>query len=99
MTDFSDYKGIWVFCEQRDGELMPTDFELVSEARRLANEMGCKVTGVLLGDGVEAAAKELGGYGADEVLVCEDPLLAVYTTDAYTKVLCDLVNDINRLCC
>ena len=48
MTDFSDYKGIWVFCEQRDGELMPTDFELVSEARRLANEMGCKVTGVLL---------------------------------------------------
>ena len=93
MTDFSDYKGIWVFCEQRDGELMPTDFELVSEARRLANEMGCKVTGVLLGDGVEAAAKELGGYGVDEVLVCEDPLLAVYTTDAYTKVLCDLVNE------
>ena len=93
MTDFSDYKGIWVFCEQRDGELMPTDFELVSEARRLANEMGCKVTGVLLGDGVEAAAKELGGYGADEVLVCEDPLLAVYTTDAYTKVICDLVNE------
>ena len=93
MTDFSDYKGIWVFCEQRDGELMPTDFELVSEARRLANEMGCKVTGVLLGDGVEAAAKELGGYGADEVLVGEDPLLAVYTTDAYTKVLCDLVNE------
>ena len=93
MTDFSDYKGIWVFCEQRDGELMPTDFELVSEARRLANEMGCKVTGVLMGDGVEAAAKELGGYGADEVLVCEDPLLAVYTTDAYTKVLCDLVNE------
>ena len=93
MTDFSEYKGIWVFCEQRNGELMPTDFELVSEARRLANEMGCKVTGVLLGDGVEATAKELSGYGADEVMVCEDPLLAVYTTDAYTKVLCDLVNE------
>ena len=93
MTDFSDYKGIWVFCEQRNGELMPTDFELVSEARRLANEMDCKVTGVLLGDGVEDKAKELGGYGADEVMVCEDPLLAVYTTDAYTKVLCDLVNE------
>ena len=93
MTDFSDYKGIWVFCEQRNGELMPTDFELVSEARRLANEMGCRVTGLLLGYGVEAATKELGGYGADEVLVCEDPLLKVYTTDAYTKVICDLVNE------
>jgi electron transfer flavoprotein alpha subunit len=94
MTDFSEYKGIWVFCEQRNGELMSTDFELVSEARRLAGEIGCKVTGVVLGgEGMEAAAKELGGYGADEVIVCEDPLLEVYTTDAYTKVLCDLVNE------
>ena len=94
MTDFSDYKGIWVFCEQRNGELMSTDFELVSEARRLANEIGCKVTGVVLGgEGIGAVVKELGGYGADEVMVCEDPLLAVYTTDAYTKVLCDLVNE------
>ena len=93
MTDFSDYKGIWVFCEQRNGELMPTDFELVSEARRLADEMGCRVTGVLLGDGIENVAKILGGYGADEVIVCDDPLLKVYTTDAYTKVLCDLVNE------
>jgi len=93
MTDFSEYKGIWVFCEQRGGELMPTDFELVSEARRLANEMDCKVTGVLLGEGVEETAGLLGGYGADEVMVCEDPLLKVYTTDAYTKVLCDLVDE------
>ena len=93
MTDFSDYKGIWVFCEQRNGELMSTDFELVSEARRLANEMGCKVTGVVLGEGIAEVAKTLGGYGADEVIVCEDPLLKVYTTDAYTKVLCDLVNE------
>ena len=93
MTDFSDYKGIWVFCEQRNGELMPTDFELVSEASRLAKEIGCKVTGVVLGNGMEAASKELGGYGADEVMVCDDPLLEVYTTDAYTKVLCDLVNE------
>ncbi len=93
MTDFSDYKGIWVFCEQRSGELMPTDFELVSEASRLAKEIGCKVTGVVLGNGMEAASKELGGYGADEVMVCDDPLLEVYTTDAYTKVLCDLVNE------
>ena len=89
----SDYKGIWVFCEQRGGELMPTDFELVSEARRLAKEIGCKVTGVVFGNGMENAAKELGGYGADEVIVCDDPLLEVYTTDAYTKVLCDLVNE------
>ena len=37
MADFNEYKGVWVFCEQRQGALMPTDFELVSEARKLAD--------------------------------------------------------------
>ena len=75
MADFKEYKGVWVFCEQRQGALMSTDFELVSEARKLADELGCEVTGLLLGDNVEPIAKELGGYGADKVLVCESPLL------------------------
>ena len=47
MADFNEYKGVWVFCEQRQGALMPTDFELVSEARKLADELGCEVTGLL----------------------------------------------------
>ena len=44
MADFNDYKGVWVFCEQRQGKLMSTDFELVSEARKLADELGCGAT-------------------------------------------------------
>ena len=93
MADFNEYKGVWVFCEQRQGALMPTDFELVSEARKLADELGCEVTGLLLGDNVEGIAKELGGYGADKVMVCDSPLLKDYTTDAYAKVVCDMVNE------
>ena len=93
MADFNEYKGVWVFCEQRQGALMSTDFELVSEARKLADELGCEVTGLLLGDNVEGIAKELGGYGADKVLVCDSPLLKNYTTDAYAKVVCDMVNE------
>ena len=49
------------------------------------------VCGLLLGDKVEGLAKELGGYGADRIIVCEHPLLKDYTTDAYTKVICDVV--------
>ena len=79
MADFNEYKGVWVFCEQRQGALMSTDFELVSEARKLADELGCEVTGLLLGDNVEGIAKELGGYGADKVMVCDSPLLKDYT--------------------
>ncbi len=93
MADFNEYKGVWVFCEQRQGALMSTDFELVSEARKLADELGCEVTGLLLGDNVEGIAKELGGYGADQVMVCDSPLLKDYTTDAYAKVVCDMVNE------
>ena len=90
-TDTAAFRGVWVFCEQRGGQLMPTDFELVSEGRKLADELGVELCGVLLGDNVEGVAKELGGYGADKVLVCEDPLLKDYTTDAYTSVICQLV--------
>ena len=83
--------GVWVFCEQRQGEMMTTSYELISEGRKLANELGTKLYGILLGDQVEGLAKELGGYGADGVYVCEHELLKFYTTDAYTKVICDVV--------
>ena len=91
INEFSD---IWVFCEQRDGAIMTTDIELISEGRKLANERGCKLVGVLLGgEGIEGCAKELAGYGADKIIVAAAPELAVYTTDAYTKVMCDIVMD------
>ena len=96
MYDFTDLKafhGVWVFCEQRDGKLNPTSFELLSEGRKLADDLGTELCGLLLGDGVDALASELGGYGADKVYVANSPLLKVYTTDAYTKVLCDAVMD------
>lgn len=90
-TDTAAFRGVWVFCEQRGGVLNPTAFELLSEGRRLADELQVELCGLLLGDRVEGLARELGGYGADRILVCQSPLLADYTTDAYTKVLCDMV--------
>ena len=92
--DIEAFKGVWVFCEQRQGKLMPTDFELISEGRKLADELGVELCGLLLGENVEGLAKELGGYGADKVLVCEHELLKNYTTDAYAKVICDVVEDL-----
>ena len=93
-TDLAAFKDVWVFCEQREGKLMPTDFELISEGRRLADELGVDLCGLLLGDNVEGLAKELGGYGADKVYVCDHPLLKVYTTDAYAKVICDVIEEL-----
>ena len=94
-ADIGAFKDVWVFCEQREGKLMPTDFELISKGRDLADELGVNLCGLLLGgEGVEGIAKELGGYGADKVYVCEHPLLAVYNTDAYAKVICDVIKDL-----
>ncbi len=73
---------------------MPTDFELISKGRDLADQLGVNLCGLLLGDNVEGLAKELGGYGADKVYVCESPLLKTYTTDAYAKVICDVIEDL-----
>ncbi|MBU5436367.1 acryloyl-CoA reductase electron transfer subunit beta, partial [Pseudoflavonifractor sp. MSJ-37] len=91
--DTGAFKGVWVFCEQREGKLMNTDFELISEGRKLADDLGVELCGVLLGHGVEGLAKELGGYGADKVYVCDHELLETYTTDGYAKVICDLVEE------
>jgi electron transfer flavoprotein alpha subunit len=83
-------QGIWIVAEQREGELRKISFELVSEARRLADKMGQPVTAILLGSNIKEKAAELGKYGADKVLVADDNRLATYTTDAYTSVIAQL---------
>jgi len=90
-TNTEDFHGVWVYCEQRLGKLMSTDLELISEGRKLADELGTELCGVLLGDGVDGLVRELGGYGADRVYVCNDPLLKNYVTEAHAKIVCDLV--------
>lgn len=92
-TNIDDFRGVWVFCEQRQGQLSETNFELISEGRKLADELGVELVGLLLGDDIKHRANEFGGYGADRVLVCESPMLKEYTTDAYTKVVCDVVKE------
>ena len=93
-TDLAAFKDVWVFCEQREGKLMPTDFELISKGRELADQLGVKLCGLLLGENVEGLAKELGGYGADKVIVCDSPLLKDYTTGGYAKVVCDMIQEL-----
>jgi electron transfer flavoprotein alpha subunit len=61
-ADIAAFKDVWVFCEQRGGKLMPTDFELISEGRKLADELGVNLCGLLLGDNVEVIAMTMGVY-------------------------------------
>ena len=91
--NIEDYKGVWVFAEQRDGELQKISFELLGKGREIADKLGEKLTAVILGDKTDDMVKELAAFGADKVIVASHPLLAHFTTDAYAKVICDLAND------
>ena len=69
--NMKDFKGVWVFCEQRQGELHAhRSFELVSEGRKLADELGVELAGLLVGDQVEGLAKEIGGIWRRQGNVC-----------------------------
>jgi electron transfer flavoprotein alpha subunit len=91
--NIADYKGVWVFAEQRDGKLQKVALELIGKGKELADKLGTEVTAVLLGSEADEIAKELSAYGADKVIYADSPLLKHYTTDAYAKVICDLVNE------
>ena len=86
-SKIEEFKNVWVFCEQRQGQMMSTSYELISEGRKLADELGVKLCGLLVGDNVGDLAESIGGYGADEVIVCDHPLLKNYTTDDVSRDL------------
>jgi electron transfer flavoprotein alpha subunit len=91
--NIADFKGVWVFAEQRNGELQKVSLELLGEGRTIADKLGVKLTALLIGNNVKGLAEKLSVHGADEVLVVENELLENYTTDGYTKVICDLATE------
>lgn len=88
-----EYRGVWVFAEQREGNMQKVSLELLGKGREIADKLGEKLTAVLLGHEVEKLSTKLIEHGADEVLVVDNPNLKNYTTDGYAKVICDLINE------
>jgi electron transfer flavoprotein alpha subunit len=88
----SEYKGVWVFVEQLEGEAMTVAWELLGEGRKLADRLGVSLSGVLLGDNVDHIANEAIAYGADKVYVINSPILGHYRPIPYTRGLVDLIN-------
>lgn len=83
---------IWVLGEVKDGSLRPDVLPLVCKARDMADTLSVAVFGVLIGSGMRKAAGELFHYGADRVLLADDPALAEYQPETYIRVLADLIS-------
>jgi electron transfer flavoprotein alpha subunit len=90
--DFSDYKDVLIFAEQREGEVAAVSYELIGAARRLAGELGASVHALLLGAD-ENAAKELIKWGADKVFLCSDESLLPFNDDSYSEVLSKVIKE------
>ncbi len=79
--------GVLAITEQRDGKFRKVAYEVVSEGRRIADGLSCALTVAVMGAAVEALAEEIKAFGADTILLLDDPALADYRTDAYTNAL------------
>lgn len=77
------HRNIWVFAETVEGTLLPATLEAMGQARELADQIGCYVFGLLMGQGVSPLADQLIAYGADKVLVEDDGTLATYQPEIY----------------
>ena len=90
--NLEEYKGVYVFAQQVDNELSSIAFELIGKGKDLAADLGTEVTAVLIGSDVKGLADELAAYGADKVIVVDDPELKEYRTEPYTHALASVID-------
>lgn len=86
-----EYQGVWVFIEQMEGEIAPVSWELLGEGRKLASKLNTRLSGVLLGKGIDGLASEVFAYGADCLYLVDHPVLEKYRTGPYKDTLVTLV--------
>jgi electron transfer flavoprotein alpha subunit len=87
--DFQDYKGVWVFIEQKDDGVASVSLELLGAGRKLADKRGVELAGILIGENVKHLAKTVFEAGADTVYVYDQPIFKHYRTETYMKALLD----------
>ena len=94
ISKISDYKGVLVFSEQKEGRTHPVVFELLGKGQQLADDLGEKLYAIILGEGLNKQASELTARGADKVYVYDDPKLASFRDDPYTELVTEAVKEI-----
>ncbi len=90
--NLEEYKGVYVFAQQVDNEISSIAFELLGKAKDLAKDLNTEVTAVLVGSGIKGLADQLAEYGADKVIVVDDPELKDYRTEPYAHALASVIN-------
>ncbi|MGL6199721.1 MAG: electron transfer flavoprotein subunit alpha/FixB family protein [Lachnospiraceae bacterium] len=90
--NLEEYKGVFVYAQQVDNKINGVAFELLGKARDLAKDLNTDVTAVLIGSNIMDLTKKLAAYGADRIIVVDDPELKEYKTEPYTHALASVIN-------
>jgi len=90
LPDIKDYKGIWVFIEQKNGKVQSVSYELLGKAVELAKKLGCQVSGILIGNDLKDQVDEIFWRGADNVYLVQAPEIANFQDEPYSKILVEL---------
>ncbi|NSW52058.1 MAG: electron transfer flavoprotein subunit alpha/FixB family protein [Anaerolineae bacterium] len=83
---------VWVFAEQRDGEFLPVVYEILTEARGIAEKLNTNLCAVAFGQGVTGKLDQLAAFGAQTILCTDAPEFSTYTTGVYTRQLAELIH-------
>ena len=87
----AQYRGVWVFIEQTDGEAAKVSWELLGKGKELAAKLGVGLSAVVIGHKVEQLCHEAFQYGAEKAYLLDAPLYADYRTQAYLEAMCHLI--------
>ncbi|MHB8124886.1 MAG: FAD-binding protein [Desulfitobacteriaceae bacterium] len=90
-TDGDVWSGVWVIIEYNHGKVAPVAWELLGEGRKLADDLGCELCGVVVGYQVEPVISEGFAYGAEKVYVVDNPVLKDFRTEPYAEALTKLI--------
>ena len=93
MNNLEAYKGVFVFAQQVDNVISNIAYELIGKGKELAKDLGVEVTAVLVGSDVKGLADQLAEYGADKVIVVDDPELKEYRTEPYTHAIASVIKE------
>jgi len=91
-ADVGGYEGVWVFAEQRGGEVASVAYELLGVGRKLADELDTELSSVLFGAS-DTEAQELIRWGADKVYLSNAQIFERFNDEPYSELLSSLIRE------
>jgi electron transfer flavoprotein alpha subunit len=88
----AEYRGVWVFVEQTEGEPAKVSWELLGVGAELATKLGVELCALVIGENVEHLCREAFAHGAAKAYLVDAPVYYHYRTEAYVEASCHLID-------